>query len=105
PLLVAKDNRAALSRWLGALRGAGDFCGLQSHLFSAIHARLFGNATQVWGLSRGVSSAQRDVLRRRLDSRRWLPDSICLSSLVHPLRACGRSESVGREGPGMGDTI
>ena len=105
PFLVAENYRAALSRWLGAIRGADYFRRIQPDIFPAVHAGLSGNAAALCGVSRGISGAQRDVLRRRIDSGRRIFDPVDLFDLVDALWARRRAESVGREGTGVGNAF
>ena len=103
--LVAEDYGATLSGCVGTIRGARDFCGVQPHVLSAIHAGISGHAASLRGVSGGISGAQRDVVGGRIDTGRGLSDSADLPDLVDALRAAGRTESVGRSRFGMGDAV
>ena len=100
-LLVAQDRRAALSGDMGAALGDLHFPGLQPHLFPAIHPGLSGHAPALPRLPAGVPGAACDVVGGRQRARRRLSVPLLLSVLVDALRGAGRTQSMGRDRPGM----
>ena len=65
-----KITGTSLSRPLGAHRGGDHFRRFQPDVLPAIHPRLSGDAAPLRGVSGGISGAQRDVVRGRIDPRR-----------------------------------
>src|SRR5439155_25838167 len=97
-LLVAEDNRPALSRDVGANSSPTNLCRLQSHLLPAVHPGLSRHAAALLHLPAGMAVVECAVLRRRLDPCRRLHPAARLSRLVAVARRAGGPPSMARHG-------
>ena len=87
-----------VSGHLGAHRRRDYFHRLQFHLLPSIHARLFGHAPTLRGVSGGISVPERAVVGRSFGPRGGLRDSAHLFRVVHALRAAGGPNPWGAKG-------
>ncbi len=86
-------------------RGADRLHRLQPDVLPAVHPRLPRHAAALPRVSRGVSGAERDVDRRRVDPRRRLPAAADLPALVAALRRGGAGEPVARGRARVADAV
>ena len=104
-LLVAQDDRPAVSRFPLEDFGDPDLRRLQSHVLSAVHPWLHGYAASLPCLSRGISAAEHPVICRRIHPRRRLPVAGLLPALVAEVGTRKRHQSLGSDGARMGDSV
>src|SRR5206468_1789232 len=105
PFLVAEDHRAPVSGVDRKGCCADDFRGIQPYLLPAIYSRISRDAAALSCLCSGISGAQRDVHRGRIDSRRRVSVASGVFALVVALRPGGRPESLAGDWAGMDNTV